>query len=303
VVLLGVPVFLVVMEVLLRLLVVPVEQGWSHRVDLVYRAEGGDVILGDSHTFRGFVTRDDFVNLSGGGSSTQANEIVVREYFRYREPGRVIVGASPQLFNRVRDLAGAQQHDEYFVWNRGLPFVPYVFEPGVARHVGELLDPGDLIARAREAQLRKRPGNAFDAFLQREMLQKSPAERETLAKRIVRKNRPMEGFRTGASWAAYRRTLEWLAARGAEICMIRTAVTPRVEELAEGDERYREAHAALRELARELGARYVDYRDLGVSFGDDLFIDPDHLTARGAELFSGAVIPACFEVSETRRGG
>ena len=290
----GVVLFLVVMELLLRLLVVPVEQGWAHRVDLVYRAEGADVILGDSHTFRGFVTQDQFVNLSGGGSSAQANEIVAREYFRHRDPGRVIQGASPQFFNGVREVAGAQQHDQYFVWNWGLPFRPYVFEPGVARHVGELLDPADLLARAREARERKSPGNRFDFLLQREMLERGADAREVLAKRIVRKNRPVEAFRGSESWAAYRRTAEWLTLHGARLCMIRTALTPRVEQLSTEDPRHVEAHEALRALAREVGAQYVDYRDLGIDFGEEHFIDPDHLTASGAELFAAGMIRACY---------
>lgn len=290
----GVVAVLVATEVALRLLVVPLEEGWAHRVDLVYRGEGGDVVIGDSHTFRGFVTRDEFVNLSGGGSSAEANEIVVREYFRHRQPGRVIVAASPQLFARSREAAGAQQHDEYFVWNLGLPVQPYVFEPGIARHVDELLDPADLLERTRQARERRQPGNPIDAFLQRELLRSGPAERERLARKIVRKNRPVGDLAHSDGFAAYRRTLEFLLARGAELCLLRTAVTPRVEELSEPDPSYRNAHRAMRELAAALGVRYVDYRDFGVSFEDELFIDPDHLTATGAELFARGAIRACF---------
>ncbi len=290
----GVALTLLIAEILLRLFVVPLEQGWAHRVDLVYRAVGTDVVLGDSHTFRGFVTRDDFVNLSGGGSSTMANEIVAREYFRHREPGRVIVGASPQLFNRARERSGTQQHDEYFTQNFGLPFRLYIFEPGVARQIGELRDPLGLVARVREAHVRKQPANAFDAVLQYEMLQLEPDARDELAGKIVRKNRPLEDIRASESFAAYRRMLAFLIDRGADVCLVRTAVSPRVRALTAEDERFVDAHRALRDLAAELGTRYVDYRDLGIDFQDELFIDPDHLTATGGDFFAEAVIRSCF---------
>ncbi len=296
-VLVGIGVVLAATELLLRWLVVPIDEGWPHRVDLVYRAEGGDVVLGDSHMFRGFVSQDAFVNLAGGGSSGRALEIVAREYFRHRDPGRVIVAASPQIFNPSRESAGAQQHEQYFGQNFGLPFQLYVFERGIARRVSWLLDPGGLLKRDRQAQRRKRPGNRVDAVLAREMARLGEAERLEFVRRIVAKNRPVGDLRDAEGFAAYRRMLESLAERGARLCLVRTAVIAGFEEIAGEDARFVAAHQLLRDLADELSLRYVDYREVGLHFGDELFIDPDHLTATGADLFSRAVVAACFEPS------
>ena len=294
IVLVGIGVVLAGTEVLLRWLVVPIDEGWPHRVDLDYQAEGGDVVLGDSHMFRGFVTQDEFVNLAGGGSSGRALEIVAREYFRHRDPGRVIVAASPQLFNPSRESAGAQQHDQYFGQNIGLPLQLYVFERGIARRVSWLLDPASLLKRARQAQRRKRPGNRVDAVLAGGMARLDEVERLEVARGIVAKNRPVEDLRDAGGFAAYRRMIESLGEQGAQLCLVRTAVIAAIEEITRDDARFVAAHRLLRGLADELSLPYVDYRELGVSFGDELFIDPDHLTATGADLFSRAVVAACF---------
>ena len=294
IVLIGIGIVLAGTEALLRGFVVPIDEGWPHRVDLVYRAEGGDVVLGDSHMFRGFVTQDEFVNLAGGGSSGRALEIVAREYFRHRDPGRVIVAASPQIFSGSRESAGTQQHDEYFSQNFGLPLQLYVFERGIARRVSWLLDPASLLTRARQARRRKAPGNPVDAVLAREMAAMDAAARLKFARGIVAKNRPVEDLQDAEGFAAYRRMIELLGEQGAELCLVRTAVISAVEEITAQAPRFVDAHRVLRELADELSLPYVDYRELGLHFGDELFIDPDHLTAMGADLFSRAVVAACF---------
>jgi len=294
IVLVGIGFVLVATEVLLRWLVVPIEEGWPHRVDLVYRASGGDVVLGDSHMFRGFVTQDEFVNLAGGGSSGRALEIVAREYFRHREPGRVVVAASPQIFNPAREAAGAQQHDEYFGQNFGLPWQFYVFERGIARRVSWLLDPSALLQRARQAQRRKQPGNPIDARMASEMAGRDEAGRLELARGVVVKNRPVENLEDAAGFEAYRRMLSSLHVRGARLCLVRTPVISKYEELTREAPRFVAAHQRLRGLADELSIPYVDYRELGFAFGDGLFIDPDHMTATGADRFSRAVVRACF---------
>ena len=289
--LVGVVLALAVAEWALRALVVPLEEGWSHRVDLVYRGESGDVVLGDSHTFRGFVSQDDFVNLSAGGSSVPAMEVVAREYFRHREPGRVIVAADPQLFVSKRDSAGTQQHDEYFGQNLGLPFQLYVFEPGIARMLGELADPRTLRRRIAMAEARREPGNRLDASLQRKWLH---GDRADQLRRIADRNRPMEDLPSTGSFAAYRRLIESMQARGARLCMLATPVAAAMEGIIDEDPPYRAARVALRALARDLEVPLVEPAALGVEFPDELFIDPDHLTATGAERFSSAAIAACF---------
>ena len=288
---------LVGLEAALRLLVVPVEEGWAHRVDLVYRASNPDAVLGDSHFFRGFVTQDEFTNLAGGGSSPEALEIVAREYFRFVDPGRVIVAASPQLFTRARAAAGAQEHDEYFGQNHlpfRMPFQLYVFEPGIARAVSWLRDPGDLLERAAMSRARRVPGNGPDSVLQRKMAQMGAAELRAYTLRTVAKNRPVDDLAESPGFASYRRLLDFLVERGARVCVVRTAVTPLFEELTRDDPDYVAAHRLLRETAKARGLRYVDSRAVLPDLGAQYFIDADHLAATGSAMFSQAVIRACY---------
>ena len=50
-------------------------------------------------------------------------------------------------------------------------------------------------------------------------------------------------------------------------------------------------------MALSAGTTSNSSRDLGLSLADKLFIDPDHLTATGGDLFSKAVVQGCFERS------
>ena len=288
---------LAALEAALRLLVVPVEQGWPHRVDVVYHARNPDVVLGDSHFFRGFVTQDEFTNLAGGGSSPEALEIVAREYFRFVDPGRVIVAASPQLFTPARAAAGAQEHDQYFGQNHlpfRLPFHLYVFEPGIARTVSWLLDPMDLVHRAAQSRARRIPGNRPDAVLAHKMATMDAAALRAYTLRTVKKNRPVKDIAHSPAFAAYQHMLDFLIARGARVCMVRTAVTPLFEALTRDDPDFVGAHRLLRETAAARGLRYVDSRAVLPDLGREYFIDPDHLTATGSAKFSQAVIRACY---------
>ena len=150
--------------------------------------------------------------------------------------------------------------------------------------------------RARQAQRRKRPGNPVDARLASDMAGLDEAGRLDRARSVVTKNRPVESLQDAAGFSAYRRMLSSLEARGARICLVRTPVISEFEELTREAPRFVAAHELLRGLADELSIPYVDYRELGFVFADELFIDPDHLTATGAERFSREVVRACFAV-------
>ena len=87
------------------------EHRFANRVALIYHAELPDAVFGDSHLYRPFIDSERFANLARAGSSPHALEIVAREYFRHVDPGRVIVEASPQLFNKLMQTRTAQHHD------------------------------------------------------------------------------------------------------------------------------------------------------------------------------------------------
>jgi hypothetical protein len=285
----------VVTEALLRLYIVPFEGRWPSRVHLVYTAESSDLIIGDSHLYRAFATHDGFANLSRGGTSPAALEILVAEYFRHRRPGRVIVEAGPQLMRQKTEDWGTQGHERYFGQNRfGLGFALYVFEPGVTARLAWLLHIPRIVAQSEFERVRKIPGNQMDTRLSRLMVERSPREALAFTQRVIDLSRPVSGVRASNSYAAYRRMLALLQQRGAQMCMITVPESPDFVELAAKDSRYIEGSLALHELATEFGLRYVDSRDLDLSFDATAFVDADHMTARSAETFAPIAIRACF---------
>lgn len=295
---------LVVAEVLFRLFIVEFDGRWPSRVHLVYRAQNPDVVIGDSHLYRAFATQDEFADLSRGGTAPGALEIVAEEYFRHLEPGRVIVEAGPQLLRDEMQRGGTQGHERYFGQNRvGLPFVLYVFEPGVSLRARWLFEIPKVIRQTEYERKRKRPGNPIDAALSERMVTRSRQDVLEFTERVIDASRPISGVRESPAYMAYRRMLQRLRERGAEICMLVAPVSPLFERLTSRDVRYIEGSLALRELAVEQDIRYVNHSDLGLSFDATSFIDTDHLTASAAERFAPAAIRACFEQdSPTSRG-
>ena len=291
---LGLVAFLALSELALRLFVVPVIDSRANRVHLVYGATNPDVVLGDSHLYRPFINSERFANLARAGSSPQALEIVAREYFRSMAPGRVIVEASPQLFRELMERRKAQRHDEYFTHNFALPFHLYVFEPGISRELAALWDPAALRKATEDARGRR---HTAGIYVEREAARRRALgmdERRELTRSRLVSNRPVADVRSSHSFAAYRRTLEQLQARGAKLCLARTPVTDLFLQMSRNDSQYVAAEQVLRELADELGIRFVDYLDLELPLTVDAFTNPDHLTTRVGEIYAERLERACF---------
>ena len=292
----GTVVVLAVAEWMLRTWVVPIDDGRPNRVHLVYSGDRPDAVLGDSHLYRAFIASQHFANLARAGSSPHALEIVAREYYRHREPGRVIVQASTQLFNKLMQTRKTQRHDEYFGQNLGLPFQLYVFEPGISRELAAFWDPAALRKKATTSRGRmKHAGRVVqrEAAARRSL---TDEERRDLARRRVQSNRPVADVARSEGFAAYRRTLVFLAEQGARLCLVRTPVTSLYRALSREDLRHRQADAALRDLARELGLAYVDFVDLDLALDDvTSFTNPDHLTTAAAADYAERVEQACFD--------
>jgi hypothetical protein len=292
----GTVVALAAAEWMLRTVIVPIDDGRPNRVHLVYSGEQPDAVLGDSHLYRTFLTSDRFANLARAGSSPHALEIVAREYYRHRAPGRVIVQASTQLFNQLMQTRRAQGHDTYFAQNLGLPFRLYVFEPGISRELAAFWDLPALRVKASSSRRRMKhsgPAVEREAALRRAL---TLDERRSQVRQRVQSNRPVADVTASDGFAAYRRTLVWLAERGARICLVRTPVTDLYRETASLDSRHLETETAFRDLAQELGLRYVDFADLALGLDPvTSFTNPDHLTTAAGAHYAERVETACFE--------
>ena len=297
----GLLLALVVAEVVLRMLVMPVIDSRANRVGLVYGASRPDAVFGDSHLYRPFINSERFANLARAGSSPEALEIVARQYFRHLEPRRVILEASPQLFNGLMELRGAQKHDEYFSHNFGQPVLLHVFEPGISRELASIWDVQGLLRAAEVARGRRKTEGAYVERQAAERRALSAEARRELTAARIRSNQPVSDVTRSEGFAAYARILDFLLARGAEVCLARTPVTELYREMSAQDAVYVDAERQLRELAVGRGVRFVDYLDLDLPLQVDSFTNPDHLTTRVGEVYAERLERACFEPSSSPR--
>ena len=115
----------------------------------VYTSSHRDLIMGDSSFEFAFRGVSDFANLSGRGSTTLEMEHLLRAYYSWRDPGRVILIASPGLFSRRRHDYGTYGTEEFFDQYRHVPFGFFVFEPGISQQLTRLgpLIPQWLVGR------------------------------------------------------------------------------------------------------------------------------------------------------------
>jgi len=291
---LGLLLGLALAEVLLRSLVVPIIDSRANRVYQVYSAELPDAVLGDSHLYRPFINSERFANLARAGSSPHALEIVAREYFRRIEPGRVIVEASPQLFNLLMQQRKAQHHDEYFSHNFGLPLHLLVLEPGISRELATAWNVPAQVRKAEVARGRKKRKGALVERVAADRRALSEQQRREVTAARIQSNRPVRAVAESSGFAAYRRTLDFLLSRGARVCMAKTPVTDLYRQMARDDPNHGAAERVLRELASELGIPFVDAVDLDLPLAVDSFTNPDHLTTGMGELYAARLEQACF---------
>lgn len=282
--LLAVPIVaLVILEVLLRVYIVPIPNTTPNRVHKVYTAKGGDVVVGDSQIYYAYQSSDQsFVNLGQGGTSIATLEILIREYFRHRKPGRVILQAAP---HRIRPYK-PRNYDRFFSQNIGLPFVPYVFEPGVTYSIDKLFDPAGLANLRREKENTRTQAAAW--------ARKTQEERWEQALERVRWQRPIWAASSVQSIKSYLSTIRFLLDRGAQVCLLRMPVSQEYQALIEGDEHFDKALTFFESTAKHAGIPYVDFRDLPMRYDANIFINPDHLTATAGKRFFALVEPACF---------
>lgn len=272
-VLMAILLFIAGVEVTLRLYVVQSDP-YARRAHWVYAGEGSNIALGDSHVEISMRGLPGFVNLGLRADSPRTMEIVAREYYRYRKPGKVILMASPQFFCADRIGADATSAT-FFRQHQWLPFGLYAFEPAINKY---LRGPWSRYKTEEEPQWSLQPEE----------------EKQKKVKRRVEAQRPVPGFMATRDYRAYRSTLEYLRNIGAEVCLVRTPVSAEYLAAISSDPAFEAAQEQFRRLAGEFGFSYVDFRSLP-PLGPDDFRDHDHLNLSGAKRFSARLPGACFK--------
>lgn len=265
--------FIAGVEATLRLHVVQSDP-YARRAHLVYAGEGSNIALGDSHVEISMRGLPGFFNLGLRADNPRAMEIVAREYYRYRKPGKVILMASPQFFGS--DRIGADSTSEsFFRQHQWLPVGLYAFEPAINKYL-----------RGPWARYKAEEEPQWSLLPDEEKLKK--------AKRRVDAQRPVQGYMATRDYRAYWNTLEYLKRIGAEVCLVRTPVSAEYLAAIASDPAFESAQEQFRRLAGEFGFAYVDFLSLPAIAPED-FRDHDHLNLQGARRFSAQLVGACFK--------
>jgi len=132
-VLISILLFVAGVELVLRLYVAQSDP-YARRAHLVYAGKEANIALGDSHVEISMRGLKGFVNLGLRADSTRTMEIVAKEYYRFRKPGKVILMASPQSFGSDR-ISADSTSETFFKQHKWLPFALYAFEPAINKYL------------------------------------------------------------------------------------------------------------------------------------------------------------------------
>ncbi len=276
-------------EAIIRLRVVPTHNDYKYR-DLFLSAESPNAIFGDSHAAYSLIGLDEFVNLAYPGNSFISISGRVRLYFQHRKPNKVILQAGPHHFSR--DFLNWRPDDvedfQKFLKGRS-PYALKLFEnvhrQEVFRYWTMFVTDGEFV-----------PNHEFmpdGSRLVKGLYTDIPLDvRRTDAARTLRILEPVPGFETTRVAAEYRKIIDFLQSKGAQVCLVTLPVVALLRAGIAETEAYRRAQLFFEDLARAKGTRYLNLSTWNLP--DNLFADAHHLNAIGGRAVSGKVLKGCF---------
>jgi hypothetical protein len=275
-------------EWVVRIYIVPVPSTTPYQVNLIYTKDNQNVVVGDSQAYRAFIANDDFLNLGLGGTTIPMMKIIVEQYFKYQDPGKVIIEVSPHLFSDDYISRDTQGYEGYFNQNYPFPIKIYLFEPGIGSWLENIKSFDDFSRLAED----RRDGEAH-LTITGNWINISQKTRLIRTRNRIRKQVPdikaaQEVIKT------YEETVEFLLKRGAEVCMFRTPVDQTYLGLIEDNPSFTESLEIFQKISMEEGVRFVDFRDLNYAFSLDKFINQDHITPKASAEIAPLVANACF---------
>jgi hypothetical protein len=268
-------------------------------------------VLGDSHVgLEQLMPGYAFLGQPG----QQPAELLLLVHYLYDRapPRRVILEASPQWFG-------------WYNWDREplltadtlppnlLGFHPLILSQVYFRALADNLVADGMaaaeaiIARAHAEVLKPSPqeigqaaaewATAASASGTRFDWSSFPADKRRLltTSRVYDQN-PVKDFATSEAATAYRKAIEFLIERGAQVCLFRTPVTAdylATEKLI-ADSRYEEFDRYIEKLAQSLSVRFIDFRQLPFEFDDSKFYNQDHMRFQAAIAVWPMVARSCF---------
>jgi len=275
-------------EWIVRSFIVPVPCTIPYQVNLIYTKTDKNAVVGDSQIYRTFIANNDFLNLGLGGTTIPMMEIIIEQYFKYQEPGKVIIEVAPQLLSEDYLNRGTQGYEGYFTQNYPVPIKIYIFEPGIGswlKNIQSINDFSRLVEDRREGEAVKTiEGKWKDLSYQDRLLR---------TRNRIRKQEPV-------IWAAqdvietYGGIIESLVEHGADVCMFRPPVDETYLDLIKNNSSFARSFEMFKGISNEQGIRYVDFQDLGYTFSLDKFVNQDHITPKTSADIAPLIDQACF---------
>jgi hypothetical protein len=276
-------------EWVVRSFIVPIPSTTPHQVDLIYTKNNRNVAIGDSHIYRAFIRNDDFLNLGVGGTTIPMMKIIVEQYFKYQEPGKVIVEVSPQLFSEDYLERNTQGYEQYFNQNYLFPIKVYLFEPGIGSWIKNIESFDDFSRLAED----KVEGDA-NLTVVGKWKNLEPEDRIFRAKRRIQKQEPkIDAVQEVIN--DYDEMIKFLLVRGADVCMFRTPVDETYLGYIEGNPSFEKSLEIFKRISIENEVRFVDFQDLKYDFSLDKFINQDHITPKTSADIAPLIDISCFD--------
>ena len=276
-------------EWIVRAFIVPIPSTIPNQVHLVYTNKNQNVVVGDSHIYRAFIANDNFLNLGRGGTTIPVMKILMEQYFKYQEPGKVIVEVSPQLFSEDYINNDTQGYEQFFNQNYPFPIKVYLFEPGIGSWMKNIQSPNDFTRLTKD----RIEGEAH-LTLRSKWQNLSPEVRKVRTKTRIRRQEP-NLFAAQEVIRIYKEMIEFLVTRGADVCMFRTPVDGTYLKFIEGNPSFAKSLEIFEEISTEYGVRFVDFQELNYDFSLDKFINQDHITPAASEDIAPLIYSSCFD--------
>jgi hypothetical protein len=280
-------------EWLVRTQVVP-QDTFSKHLRLLQTTTQRDASFGDSHVARGFDASNGFVNLAYPSENIEYMYWKMRTFFDARPPGRVIVQADPHIFAPYRVNAPFRPYVD------SKPFKAPVLYSATARHRPQLIAYWSAFLNGFGQLESKVQQTENGALLSKGDLSAQPLrKRQAEARLRIQTHRHEQSQAVVIAQARYFEMISFLAAKGAQICLVSFPVSPDyIAALADADQQttpsgHANAIQFFEEMAAQTGARYIDARAQITNLA--LFRDVDHLNVEGAGIFSSSLIRQCFE--------
>jgi hypothetical protein len=274
--------FIVVAETFLRVFVIPMD-GLSQIAVSVYESEKKDALVGDSQFEYGFprgYTR--YEKLMYKGMPVEALEIIVKEYYRHKDPGRVIILANSQMLAKNRVDRGEWGFNEFLRLNViDLPFMIYVFEKLVSRNLADLTK-----------WIHPDIGEEYKDSMWEDM---DKSKRMAMTRERIEIQRPIKNFHETRNFLSYYKMLSFLKEKNARVCLLRMPVSAEYLELIRDDPDFIASETAFKEMAKAFNIRYVDFRQIPLKYDTSMFLSADHLNSKGRTLFAPLAEKFCFD--------